>query len=188
MYIEVEYIIVYGILIKVDDKKVVIGSKYFVFEDEKCIILDGEEDKYNNLLDEYLYLFMVILGKLLVVICINDFLWKEVKYVILNLRECGIKKIVMMIGDSEKIVKFIVSKVGVDEYYLEVLLEDKVNFVKSEKFKGCKVIMIGDGINDFFVILELDVGIVMSEGVEIVREILDIIILVDNLNNLIVLK
>ncbi|WP_074116318.1 heavy metal translocating P-type ATPase [Clostridioides difficile] len=188
MHTEVEYIIAHGISTKVDDKKVVIGSKHFVFEDEKCTIPDGEEDKYNNLSDEYSHLFMAISGKLSAVICINDPLRKEAKYVISNLRECGIKKIVMMTGDSEKTAKSIASKVGVDEYYSEVLPEDKANFVKSEKLKGRKVIMIGDGINDSPAISESDVGIAMSEGAEIAREISDITISADNLNNLIVLK
>ncbi|VHR88629.1 ATPase, P-type, heavy metal translocating [Clostridioides difficile] len=188
MHTEVEYIIAHGISTKVDDKKVVIGSKHFVFEDEKCTIPDGEEDKYNNLSDEYSHLFMAISGKLSAVICINDPLRKEAKYVISNLREYGIKKIVMMTGDSEKTAKSIASKVGVDEYYSEVLPEDKANFVKSEKLKGRKVIMIGDGINDSPAISESDVGIAMSEGAEIAREISDITISADNLNNLIVLK
>ncbi|AXU48899.1 ATPase, P-type, heavy metal translocating [Clostridioides difficile] len=188
MHTEVEYIIAHGISTKVDDKKVVIGSKHFVFEDEKCTIPDGEEDKYNNLSDEYSHLFMAISGKLSAVICINDPLRKEAKYVISNLREYGIKKIVMMTGDSEKTAKSIASKVGVDEYYSEVLPEDKANFVKSEKLKGHKVIMIGDGINDSPAISESDVGIAMSEGAEIAREISDITISADNLNNLIVLK
>ncbi|EQE88434.1 cadmium-translocating P-type ATPase [Clostridioides difficile CD69] len=188
MHTEVEYIIAHGISTKVDDKKVVIGSKHFVFEDEKCTIPDGEEDKYNNLSDEYSHLFMAISGKLSAVICINDPLRKEAKHVISNLREYGIKKIVMMTGDSEKTAKSIASKVGVDEYYSEVLPEDKANFVKSEKLKGRKVIMIGDGINDSPAISESDVGIAMSEGAEIAREISDITISADNLNNLIVLK
>ncbi|MCC0686035.1 heavy metal translocating P-type ATPase [Clostridioides sp. ZZV14-6345] len=188
MHTEVEYIIAHGISTKVDDKKVIIGSKHFVFEDEKCIIPDGEEDKYNNLSDEYSHLFMAISGKLSAVICINDPLREEAKYVISNLREYGIKKIVMMTGDSEKTAKSIASKVGVDEYYSEVLPEDKANFVKNEKLKGRKVIMIGDGINDSPAISESDVGIAMSEGAEIAREISDITISADNLNNLIVLK
>ncbi|HBG5346392.1 TPA: heavy metal translocating P-type ATPase [Clostridioides difficile] len=188
MHTEVEYIIAHGISTKVYDKKVIIGSKHFVFEDEKCTIPDGEEDKYNNLSDEYSHLFMAISGKLSAVICINDPLREEAKYVISNLREYGIKKIVMMTGDNEKTAKSIANKVGVDEYYSEVLPEDKANFVKSEKLKGRKVIMIGDGINDSPAISESDVGIAMNEGAEIAKEISDIIISADNLNNLIVLK
>lgn len=188
MHTEVEYIIAHGISTKVDNKKVIIGSKHFVFEDEKCTIPDGEEDKYNNLSDEYSHLFMAISGKLSAVICINDPLREEAKYVISNLREYGIKKIVMMTGDSEKTAKSIASKIGVDEYYSEVLPEDKANFVKNEKLNGRKVIMIGDGINDSPAISESDVGIAMSEGAEIAREISDITISADNLNNLIVLK
>ncbi|MGX8126791.1 heavy metal translocating P-type ATPase [Clostridioides difficile] len=188
MHTEVEYIIAHGISTKVDNKKVIIGSKHFVFEDEKCTIPDGEDDKYNNLSDEYSHLFMSISGKLSAVICINDPLREEAKYVISNLKEYGIKKIVMMTGDSEKTAKSIASKIGVDEYYSEVLPEDKANFVKNEKLNGRKVIMIGDGINDSPAISESDVGIAMSEGAEIAREISDITISADNLNNLIVLK
>lgn len=188
MHTEVEYIIAHGISTKVDNKKVIIGSKHFVFEDEKCTIPYGEEDKYNNLSDEYSHLFMAISGKLSAVICINDPLREEAKYVISNLREYGIKKIVMMTGDSEKTAKSIASKIGVDEYYSEVLPEDKANFVKNEKLNGRKVIMIGDGINDSPAISESDVGIAMNEGAEIAREISDITISADNLNNLIVLK
>ncbi len=188
MHTEVEYIIAHGISTKVDNKKVIIGSKHFVFEDEKCTIPDGEDDKYNNLSDEYSHLFMAISGKLSAVICINDPLREEAKYVISNLKEYGIKKIVMMTGDSEKTAKSIASKIGVDEYYSEVLPEDKANFVKNEKLNGRKVIMIGDGINDSPAISESDVGIAMSEGAEIAREISDITISADNLNNLIVLK
>ncbi|KPI53169.1 cation transporter [Clostridioides difficile] len=188
MHTEIEYIIAHGISTKVDNKKVIIGSKHFVFEDEKCTIPDGEDDKYNNLSDEYSHLFMAISGKLSAVICINDPLREEAKYVISNLKEYGIKKIVMMTGDSEKTAKSIASKIGVDEYYSEVLPEDKANFVKNEKLNGRKVIMIGDGINDSPAISESDVGIAMSEGAEIAREISDITISADNLNNLIVLK
>lgn len=188
MHTEVEYIIAHGISTKVDNKKVIIGSKHFVFEDEKCTIPDGEDDKYNNLSDEYSHLFMAISGKLSAVICINDPLREEAKYVVSNLKEYGIKKIVMMTGDSEKTAKSIASKIGVDEYYSEVLPEDKANFVKNEKLNGRKVIMIGDGINDSPAISESDVGIAMSEGAEIAREISDITISADNLNNLIVLK
>ncbi|MFL8799694.1 MULTISPECIES: heavy metal translocating P-type ATPase [unclassified Clostridioides] len=188
MHTEIEYIIAHGISTKVDNKKVIIGSKHFVFEDEKCTIPDGEDEKYNNLSDEYSHLFMAISGKLSAVICINDPLREEAKYVISNLKEYGIKKIVMMTGDSEKTAKSIASKIGVDEYYSEVLPEDKANFVKNEKLNGRKVIMIGDGINDSPAISESDVGIAMSEGAEIAREISDITISADNLNNLIVLK
>lgn len=188
MHTEVEYIIAHGISTKVDNKKVIIGSKHFVFEDEKCIIPDGEEYKYNNLSDEYSHLFMAISGKLSAVICISDPLRAEAKDVISNLRQYGLKKIVMMTGDSEKTARSIASKIGVDEYYSEVLPEDKANFIKEEKLKGRKVIMIGDGINDSPAISESDVGIAMSEGAEIAREISDITISADNLNNLIVLK
>ena len=159
-----------------------------VFEDEKCVIPESEMDKFDSLPPEYSHLYLAIGGRLAAVICIEDPLRPESTQVIKELRKLGISKIVMMTGDSDRTAKAIAAKVGVDEYYSEVLPEDKANFVEKEKTEGRKVIMIGDGINDSPALSAANVGIAISEGAQIAREIADITISEDALYQLVTLK
>ena len=185
---KVEYIVAHGIASYVGEKRVVIGSAHFVFEDEKCTIPEGMEEKFKNLPNEYSHLYLAIEGKLAAVICIEDPLREEAVEVIRELRKAGLSKIVMMTGDSDRIARTIAERVGVDEYYSEVLPEDKAEFVRKETEKGNKVIMIGDGINDSPALSAANVGIAISDGAEIAREIADITIAADDLHELVKLK
>ena len=184
----VEYVVAHGISSTVEGKKVIIGSAHFVFEDESCVIPEGEEAKFNALPAEYSHLYLCISGVLAAVICISDPLRKEAKDAICALHACGIKKVVMMTGDSDRTAKAIAEQVGVDEYYSEVLPEDKAKFVEAEKTAGRKVIMVGDGINDSPALSASDAGIAVSDGAEIAREIADITVSADNLYELVTLK
>lgn len=188
MHSKVEYIVAHGISTQIEGKKAVIGSYHFVFEDEKVIIPDGKKEQFDNLPEEYSHLYMAIEGKLAAVICIEDPLREEAAEVIKELREAGLSKIVMMTGDSERTAKAIAKRVGVDEYYAEVLPEDKASFCDKEKVAGRKVIMIGDGINDSPALSAANVGIAISDGAELAREIADITVGADNLRELVTLK
>ncbi len=188
MHSKVEYIVAHGISTRIKRKKAVIGSYHFVFEDEKCTIPEGMEERFKNIPDNYSHLYLAIQKKLAAVICIEDPLREEAEAVINSLKMLGISKVVMMTGDSEKIAGVIAEKVGVDEYYSEVLPEDKARFIEREKEKGHKVIMIGDGINDSPALSMADVGIAISNGAEIAREIADITIGADNLFEILTLK
>lgn len=188
MHSKVEYVVAHGISTKINDKKVIIGSYHFVFEDEKCVVPEGKEELFKNLPNEYSHLYLAIGDSLAAVICIEDPLREEAEAVINSLRRAGINKIVMMTGDSDRTAKVIAKKVGVDEYYSEVLPEDKAKFVEKEKTKSRKVIMIGDGINDSPALSAADVGIAISDGAEIAREIADITIGSDDLYNIVTLK
>ena len=188
MHSKVEYIVAHGISTQIEGKKAVIGSYHFVFEDEKVIIPDGKKEQFDNLPEEYSHLYMAIEGKLAAVICIEDPLREEAAEVIKELREAGLSKIVMMTGDSERTAKAIAKRVGVDEYYAEVLPEDKASFCDKEKAAGRKVIMIGDGINDSPALSAANVGIAISDGAELAREIADITVGADNLRELVTLK
>lgn len=188
LHSKVEYIVAHGISSKINDKKVVIGSYHFVFEDEKCAVPDGMMEAFEKLPSECSHLFMAIDYELAAVICIEDPLREEAANVIRELKEAGISKVVMMTGDSDRTAKAIASKVGVDEYYSEVLPEDKASFVEAEKKAGRKVIMIGDGINDSPALSAADIGIAISDGAEIAREIADITVGADSLNELVTLK
>ena len=188
MHSKVEYIVAHGISTQIEGKKAVIGSYHFVFEDEKVVIPEGMEEKFENLPEEYSHLYMAIEGKLAAVICIEDPLREEAVEVIRELRKAGLSKIVMMTGDSERTAKAIAKRVGVDEYYAEVLPEDKAEFCEREKAAGRKVIMIGDGINDSPALSAANVGIAISDGAEIAREIADITVGADNLKELVTLK
>lgn len=188
MHSKVEYIVAHGISTQIEGKKAVIGSYHFVFEDEKVVIPEGMEEKFENLPEEYSHLYMAIEGKLAAVICIEDPLREEAVEVIRELRKAGLSKIVMMTGDSERTAKAIAKHVGVDEYYAEVLPEDKAEFCEREKAAGRKVIMIGDGINDSPALSAANVGIAISDGAEIAREIADITVGADNLKELVTLK
>lgn len=188
MHSKVEYIVAHGISTTIDGKRTVIGSYHFIFEDEKCSVPYGMEDKFNAIPDYYSHLYMAMENKLLAVICIEDPIREEARDVINSLKKSGIKKVVMMTGDSERTARVIASKIGVDEYYSEVLPEDKAKFVELEKSKGRKVIMIGDGINDSPALSASDVGIAISDGAEIAREIADITIGPDNLFEIVTLK
>lgn len=185
---KVEYIVAHGISTTIEGKKAVIGSYHFVFEDEKCTIPEGKQETFDELPPEYSHLYLAIEGQLAAVICIEDPLREEAKDVVKRLKEAGISKVVMMTGDSDRTAKAIASKVGVDEYYSEVLPEDKANFVEKEKAEGRKVIMIGDGINDSPALSAANVGIAISDGAEIAREIADITVGADDLQELVVLK
>ena len=188
MHSKVEYIVAHGISTQIEGKKAVIGSYHFVFEDEEVIIPDGKKEQFDNLPEEYSHLYMAIEGKLAAVICIEDPLREEAAEVIKELREAGLSKIVMMTGDSERTAKAIAKRVGVDEYYAEVLPEDKASFCDKEKAAGRKVIMIGDGINDSPALYAANVGIAISDGAELAREIADITVGADNLRELVTLK
>ena len=188
MHSKVDYIVAHGIASYIGQERVVIGSYHFVFEDEKCVIPQGEEEKFEELPEEYSHLYMAIGGVLAAVICIQDPLREEAPEAIRRLKELGISKVVMMTGDSERTARAIARRVGVDAYYSEVLPEDKAGFVEKEKQAGRKVIMIGDGINDSPALSAADVGIAISEGAEIAREIADITISQDDLLQLVTLK
>ncbi len=188
LHSKVEYIVAHGISSKINDKKVVIGSYHFVFEDEKCAVPDGMMEAFDKLPSECSHLFMAIDHELAAVICIEDPLREEAAAVVRKLKETGISKFVMMTGDSDRTAKAIAARVGVDEYYSEVLPEDKASFVEEEKKAGRKVIMIGDGINDSPALSAADIGIAISDGAEIAREIADITVGADGLNELVTLK
>ena len=188
MHSKVEYIVAHGISTTINGEKAIIGSYHFVFEDENSIIPEGMEEKFRHLPEEHSHLYLALEGVLAAVICIEDPLRPEAAEIIRQLKKAGLKKIVMMTGDSERTAKAIAKKVGVDEYYAEVLPEDKANFVEKEKAEGRKVIMIGDGINDSPALSAADVGIAISEGAEIAREIADITVAADDLAEILVLR
>lgn len=188
MHTKVEYVVAHGISTMINNKKVIIGSYHFVFEDEKSIIPEDKKDLFNTLPEEYSHLYMAIDGALAAVICIADPLRKEAEDVVRKLHKAGFTKIVMMTGDSERTAKAVAGRVGVDEYYSEVLPEDKAGFIEKEKAAGRKVVMIGDGINDSPALSAADVGIAISDGAEIAREIADITIGADDLYRVVTLK
>lgn len=188
MHTKVEYIVAHGIATSINGKRTVIGSYHFVFEDEKCVVPAGKESLFELLPLYYSHLYLAIEGKLSAVICIEDPLRDEAAAVVTSLKKAGISKVVMMTGDSERTASVIAKKVGVDEYYAEVLPEDKAAFVAKEKAKGRKVIMIGDGINDSPALSAANVGIAISDGAEIAREIADITVGSDDLYQIVTLK
>ena len=185
---KVEYIVAHGISSRIQDKKVIIGSYHFVFEDEQCVIPQGKEELFESLSGECSHLYLAIDGVLVAVIAITDPIREEAQQVVSMLRKCGFSKIVMMTGDSERTAEVVAAKVGVDEYYSEVLPEDKASYVEKEHQAGRKVIMIGDGVNDSPALSAADVGIAICDGAEMAREIADITIAGDNLEELVTLK
>lgn len=185
---KVEYIVAHGISTTIDGKRAVIGSYHFVFEDEQCVIPEGMQARFDALPVEFSHLYLAIENVLAAVICIEDPLREEAAAVVNALRHTGFQKVVMMTGDSEHTARAIAEKVGVDEYYSEVLPEDKARFVEQDKASGRKVIMIGDGVNDSPALSAADVGIAISDGAQIAREIADITIGADNLYEIVTLK
>ena len=188
MHSKVEYVVAHGISTTINGRKAVIGSYHFVFEDEGAALPEGTKELFESLPEEYSHLYLAIEGQLAAVICIEDPLREEAEAVINSLRRSGIKKIVMMTGDSERTASAIAKRVGVDEYYSEVLPEDKAGFVERERAAGRKVIMVGDGINDSPALSAADVGIAISDGAEIAREIADIMVSSDDLYQIVTLK
>ena len=188
MHSKVEYIVAHGISSYIGEKKVVIGSSHFVFEDEGCRIRPEMQERFDALPPEYSHLYLAIEQELTAVICVEDPLREEAADMVRMLKSEGMKKVVMMTGDSERAAASVAGRVGVDEYYSEVLPEDKACFVEQEKAAGRKVIMIGDGINDSPALSAADAGIAISDGAEIAREIADITIAADDLRVLITLK
>ena len=188
MHSEVEYVVAHGIASRIDGEKVVIGSYHFVFEDEGCVIPAGEQERFDALPPEYSHLYLAMGGTLAGVICVADPLREEASAVLNSLRKLGISKAVMMTGDNERTAAVIAKEVGVDKYFAEVLPEDKARFVEQEKAEGRTVVMIGDGINDSPALSAADVGIAISDGAAIAREIADITIAADDLFELVLLK
>ncbi|CVI65155.1 putative copper-exporting P-type ATPase V [Clostridiales bacterium CHKCI001] len=188
MHSKVNYIVAHGISSYIEDRRVVIGSYHFVFEDEGCTIRPEYQDRFEHLPTEYSHLYMAIDNKLEAVICIEDPLREEAADAIKALKKVGIKKVVMMTGDSERTASAIAKRVGVDEYYSEVLPEDKASYIEKQKVNGNTVIMVGDGINDSPALSAANVGIAISDGAEIAREIADITIAADDLNEIVTLK
>ena len=185
---KVEYIVAHGISSLVGDEKVVVGSYHFVFEDENCTVPQDEQDKFNTIPNEYSHLYMAINRTLVAVICIEDPIKDNVKQTLDDLRANGIGKIVMMTGDSERTAKAVAEKLGIDEYHAEVMPEDKAMFIEKMQTDGNSVIMVGDGINDSPALSKADVGIAISSGAAIAREIADITVSSDDLNSLVTLK
>ena len=188
MHSEVQYVVAHGIASTIGGEKAVIGSQHFVFEDEGCYIPTAETAKFDALPPEYSHLYLAIGGVLAGVICIADPLRAEAAEVLRQLRGLGIQKAVMMTGDNDRTASVIAKQVGVDAYYAEVLPEDKARFVDAEKAAGRTVIMLGDGINDSPALSAADVGIAISDGAAIAREIADITIAADSLRELVTLK
>ena len=188
MHSEVEYIVAHGIASRVSGERVVIGSHHFVFEDEKCTVPAAEQEKFDTLKPEYSHLYMAASGQLVGVICIADPLRPEAAQVLNSLRALGIQNTVMMTGDSERTAAAIAKQVGVDHFFAEVLPEDKANFVQQAKAEGHTVVMIGDGINDSPALSAADIGIAINSGAAIAREIADVTIKADSLEELVALK
>ena len=184
----VEYVVAHGISSTVEQKKVLIGSAHFVFEDEHCRVPSGEEDKFAAILPQYSHLYLCIDGELAAVICIHDPLRREARDAVSALHNCGFKNVVMMTGDNRRTAEFVAAEVGVDAVYSEVLPEDKAAFIRKEKAAGHTVIMVGDGVNDSPALSEADAGIAISTGAAIAREIADITIASDDLFELVVLR
>lgn len=188
MHSEVEYVVAHGITSSINGQKASIGSYHFIFEDENCVISAGEEEKFEQLPEEYSLLYLAISGVLAAVICIDDPVKEGVQAAVSELRDRGFSRIVMMTGDSRKTAAYVAAKTGVDEYIAEVLPEDKADFVRSIREAGHKVIMVGDGINDSPALSEADAGIAVNSGAAIAREIADITIEADDLGELLVLR
>ncbi len=188
MHSQVEYIVAHGIVSEVNGRRVIIGSAHFVFEDEHCAIPEEERECYDSLPDQYSHLYLAIGGVLSAVVCIADPLRTEAGAVIRQLRGLGIRRAVMLTGDSERTAAAIAAEVGVDEYHAEILPADKASFVEAERAKGHTVIMIGDGINDSPALSKANVGIAISDGAAIAREIADITIAADDLHELVSLR
>ncbi|MBQ8967432.1 heavy metal translocating P-type ATPase [Ruminococcus sp.] len=185
---EVQYVVAHGIASSIQGIKVLIGSQHFVFEDEGCTLPKGEEKKFDELPEEYSHLFLAVGGELAAVICIEDPIREEAREVLDGLRGMGISKIVMMTGDSERTAKAVAGLVGADEYYAEVLPEDKAEYIRRERQQGRKVIMVGDGVNDSPALSEADAGIAISSGAAIAREVADITISAEDLTCLLTLR
>lgn len=188
MHSRVDYIVAHGIASSIEGRKVVIGSHHFVFEDETCTIEERDREKFNSLPEDCSHLYLAVDRRLSAVICIEDPLREEAGAVINSLKKAGISRVVMMTGDSERTAAAVAAAVGVDEYYSEVLPEDKARFIEREKAAGRVVIMVGDGINDSPALSAADVGIAVSDGAEIAREIADITIAADSLYEIVTLK
>lgn len=188
LHSKVAYVVAHGISSMLEGRKIIIGSYHFVFEDEGAVIPEDKLDLFETLPTQYSHLYMAIDGMLVAVICIEDPLRQEAAPVIRELKQFGLSKVVMMTGDSDRVARSIAQEVGVDEYYSEVLPEDKAKFVEREKAAGRKVIMVGDGINDSPALSASDVGIAISDGAKIAREIADVTIGADNLSEIVVLK
>jgi heavy metal translocating P-type ATPase len=188
MHSQVEYLVAHGIASTVQGKRVVIGSAHFVFEDEGCVILPEDRETFDAIPAEYSHLYLAVRGVLYAVICIADPLRQEATQVVKTLRRLGIGKLVMLTGDSERTAAAIAAQVGVDEYHAEVLPEDKARFVEAERAQGHTVIMLGDGINDSPALSAANVGIAISDGAAIAREIADITIAADDLFELVTLR
>ena len=188
MHTEVEYIVAHGIASRVRGERVVIGSHHFVFEDEKCVIPAAEQQKFDDLEPEYSHLYLAACGQLVGVICIADPLRPEARHVLRQLRAIGVTNTVMMTGDSDRTAAAIARQVGIDQYFSEVLPEDKAEYVQKAKAEGHTVVMIGDGINDSPALSAADVGIAINSGAAIAREIADITIKADSLEELVQLK
>ena len=184
----VEYVVAHGISSTVNGEKVIIGSAHFVFEDEKCTVPAGEQEKFDTLPAEYSHLHLCIGGELAAVICISDPLRKEARDVVRALHECGVKNVVMMTGDNHRTAEAIAREVGVDSFYAEVLPEGKAAFVRKAKAEGHTVIMTGDGVNDSPALSEADAGIAVSSGAAIAREIADITVSSQDLWTMVTLR
>lgn len=188
MHSRVEYIVAHGISSRIDGKKAVIGSAHFVFEDEKCTIREGYQERFDALPEQYSHLYLAVENQLAAVLCIEDPLREEAADVVQALRDAGFTRVVMMTGDSERTAASVAAQVGIDEYDSEVLPEDKARFIEQEKAAGRKVLMVGDGINDSPALSAADAGIAVSDGAEIAREIADITISSDRLDELVTFK
>ena len=185
---EVEYIVAHGIVTEYDGKRAIIGSRHFLFDDENVKVTKTQEKKIAKKTNEHSVVYLAIDGKLEGIICIDDPVREEAKYVISELKDLGIENVIMLTGDSESGARASAKALGITKYKSQVLPEDKSKIIEDLKAEGKTVIMVGDGINDSPALACADVSVSMKHSSDIAREVADISLLSDDLYDLVTLR
>ncbi len=171
---EVEYVVAHGIASSLEGKRVVIGSRHFVVEDEGVCVSAEQDRLIEGQTAGLSSLYLAVDGELVGVLAIADPIKPSVPAAIASLRELGFSHIVMLTGDNEVAAARIAAQAGITEFEANLLPEDKHAYVERLREQGRRVVMVGDGVNDSPSLSAANVGVAMGNGTAIAKEVADV--------------
>ncbi|HEY4601869.1 MAG TPA: cation-translocating P-type ATPase [Cerasibacillus sp.] len=171
-----------GIRATVDGRLFVLGNRKLMMKENIAITQEIENVAVDREKQGNTAIFVAVEGEIKAIISIADEIRDDAKEAISEMRQNGVKKIIMLTGDNEYTARLVAEKLGLDAYYAELLPEDKVEYVKRLKDEGHVVAMAGDGVNDAPAIATADIGVAMGEGgTDISMETADVVLMADQL-------
>lgn len=187
-HVEVEYVLAHGIASRIKGKRILVGSRHFVHEDEgisvECAepVIQGFSERGHSLL------YVAVGEKLAGIIAVEDPVREESDRFLRRLQDAGVKRVIMLTGDGCEAARDVAERLGIREFYAQVFPDRKTEIIRELKREGHVVAMVGDGINDSPALSLADVGISMKHGADIAKEAADVILLDGRLEGIVEAK